>query len=153
MLNGYKNNRFSPIGISYGYFSFDEKTALTEIRAEINQDIVIGTFNLQDDLKIIDFTKKHNFSLKLKEQKMNPFDETNFNVLLLGIYSFITNISKPILEKDTLLEYVPTQIMAEYIWSHNFDGFIFDSSQNEDGKNIVLFDYEPEYKNYKTIKL
>jgi hypothetical protein len=150
-----KNNRFSPIGISYGYFSFDKKTALSEIRAEIGQEIAMGEFTLENDLKLIDFTKKYIFTSYLSKQNTNPFNE-NFNILLRDIsslYSFISDISKPILANDTLLEYVPTQIMSEYIWSLGYDGFIFDSSQQENGENIILFDYKPSYKDYEILKI
>ena len=112
-----KNNRFSPIGISYGYFSFDKKTSIYEVRAEFNKEVAIGIFELKEELSLVDFRKKYSLSSELYEKKdMNPFDEQNFNILLTDIYGFITDISKPINENDTLLEYVPTQIMAEYIW-------------------------------------
>ena len=149
-----KNNRFSPIGISYGYFSFDEKTSIYEVRAEFNKEVAIGIFELKEELSLVDFRKKYSLSSELYEKKdMNPFDEQNFNILLTDIYGFITDISKPINENDTLLEYVPTQIMAEYIWSLGYDGFIFDSSQNKGGENLVLFGDNPSYKSHKVIKI
>lgn len=149
-----KNNRFSPIGISYGYFSFDEKTAIYEVRAEFNKEVAIGIFELKEELSLVDFRKKYSFSVELYEKKdMNPFDEKNFNILLTDVYEFITDISKPINESDTLLEYVSTQIMAEYIWSQGYDGFIFDSSQNKGGENLVLFGDNPSYKSHKFIKI
>lgn len=148
-----KNNRFSPIGISYGYFSFDEKTAIYEVRAELNKEVAVGIFELEQSLTVVDFTKQYSFSLDLFDKSLNPFDKENFNILLTDIYEFITDISKPINESDTLLEYVPTQIMAEYIWSLGCDGFIFDSSQNKGGENLVLFGDNPSCKNHKFIKI
>ncbi len=38
-----------------------------------------------------------------------------------------------------LLEYIPTQIMSAYVWSKGYDGFLFDSSVNVGGTNLVLF--------------
>lgn len=149
-----KNNRFSPIGISYGYFSFDEKTAIYEVRAEFNKEVAIGIFELKEELSLVDFRKLYCLSSELYEKKdMNPFDEKNFNILLTDVYEFITDISKPINESDILLEYVPTQIMAEYIWSLEYDGFIFDSSQNKGGENLVLFGENPKYLEHKFIKI
>lgn len=149
-----KNNRFSPIGISYGYFSFDEKTAIHEVRAELNKEVAIGTFELKKKLFVVDFTKLYSLSSELYEKKdMNPFDIDNFNILLTDIYEFITDISKPINDSDTILEYIPTQIMAEYIWSLEYDGFIFDSSQNKGGENLVLFGDNPNYKSHKFLKI
>ena len=141
-----KNNRFSPLGISYGYFAFDEITALSEARASNNDEFAIGKFRLTNNLALIDF-RKESFS-----KLVNPFLDTfNINTYYssLIIKEFIEDISKPIEDEDTLLEYVPTQIMAEYIWSEGYGGFIFDSSQNENGGNIVIFGENPEYESYE----
>jgi len=145
-----KNNRFSPIGISYGYYSFDEKTVLYEARVSVNDEVAIGKFQLNKNLKIIDFRNKS--LLKYK----NPFDDKFNGDIYCGeefILDFLFDISKPINESDTALEYVPTQILSEYIWSLGYDGFIFDSSQNKGGENLVLFGENPIYKNHKFIKI
>jgi uncharacterized protein YcfL len=137
-----KNNRFSPIGISYGYFSFDKQTALCEIRAENKDTVIIGEFKIQKSLNIVNFKNTINFELEL-----NPFNK-EFNLYTKNLYmildEFLKDISKPIKEEDSFLEYVPTQIISEYIWSLGYDGFIFDSSQYEGGKNLVLFGDNPE---------
>jgi hypothetical protein len=143
-----KNNRFSPIGISYGYFAFDKETALLESRALKGDIFAIGRFQLNDSLKLIDFRKKSLSEL------INPFlNNFQINVYYASftINQFIKDISKPIEEKDTLLEYVPTQVMSEYIWSLDYDGFIFDSSQKEDGENIVIFGDNPSYNDYEMV--
>ena len=145
-----KNNRFSPTGISYGYYSFDKITILFETRADIENEVVIGKFELDSSLKIIDF--RNNSLAKYK----NPYnDEFNVDVYCGEefIFDFLFDISKPIHENDTLLEYVPTQILSEYIWSLGYDGFIFDSSQNKGGENLVLFGENPKFKDYEFVKI
>ncbi len=141
-----RNNRFSPIGISYGYFAFDKETALIESRVKINDEVGIGEFQLDKSLKLIDFTNDN------LSKYLNPFSD-NFNIDLycnsFFVQSFIQDISKPISDDDSLLEYVPTQIMAEYIWSIGYDGFIFDSSQKKGGENIVIFGDNPQYNKYQ----
>jgi hypothetical protein len=62
------------------------------------------------------------------------------------IKEFVKDISKPI--NDNEIEYIPTQILSEYIWSLGYDGFIFDSSQSKNGKNIVIFEENPSYINF-----
>jgi hypothetical protein len=42
--------------------------------------------------------------------------------------------------------------MAEYIWSLGYDGFMFDSSQNKGGENLVLFGDNPKYLDHNFIK-
>lgn len=137
-----KNNRFSPIGISYGYFSFDKQTALYEIRTEKDDTVAIGEFKIESPLNIVNFKNTINFELEL-----NPFNQ-EFNLYTKNLYmildNFLKDISKPIKKQDSLLEYVPTQIISEYIWSLGYDGFIFDSSQYEEGKNLVIFGDNPE---------
>lgn len=149
-LKDTQNNRFSPIGISYGYYSFDEETILTEIRANINDEVAIGEFQLDNNLKILDFRNK-----SLAKHK-NPFDDKFNGDIYCGeefILNFLFDISKPINESDTALEYVPTQILSEYIWSLEYDGFIFDSSQNKGGENLVLFGDNPSCTSRKFIKI
>jgi len=145
-----KNNRFSPIGISYGYFAFDKETALIESRVKVNNEVGIGKFKLDKSLKLIDFTNDN------LSKYLNPFSD-NFDINMycnsFFVNAFIKDIAKPISEDDSLLEYVPTQIMAEYIWSIGYDGFIFDSSQKKGGENVVIFGKNPKYKNYEIVKI
>jgi hypothetical protein len=149
-LKNTQNNRFSPIGISYGYYSFDEKTILQEVRVNINDEVAIGEFQLDSNLKILDFRNKS--LLKYK----NPFDDKFSIDVYCGeefILDFLFDISKSISKSDTALEYVPTQILSEYIWSLEYHGFIFDSSQDKGRENLVLFGENPECINYKFIKI
>lgn len=145
-----KNNRFSAVGISYGYYSFDEPTILHEIRANKSDEIAIGKFKLNDNLKILDFRKNH------LQKYMNPFND-DFSIDVHCdenfILDFLVEISKPISEKDSLLEYVPTQILSEYIWSLGYDAFIFDSSLKQNGENLVIFGNNPKCTKCKFIKI
>ena len=52
---------------------------------------------------------------------------------------FAWEISKPVSEKEAKLEYVPNQLLAEYIRKLGYKGIIFSSSVNPGGKNYVLF--------------
>jgi len=141
-----KNNRFSPIGISYGYFAFEKNTVLKEIRSTVNDEVAIGQFDLINNLKIIDFRSK-----TMNEKSLNYFDDDfNEKFYCIGhfIKEFISDISKPISDDKQLLEYIPTQIMSEYIWSKGYDGFLFDSSVNSGGINLVLFEKKYEFNEY-----
>ena len=141
-----QNNRFSPIGISYGYFALDETTAIKEIRATKDDKVVIGKFNITDELKLIDFR------FQSMKSKVNIF-KTDLDISLYCqqqfIKEFLQDISKPIIDSNQYLEYVPTQIMAEYIWHLGYDGFLFDSSQNKDGINLVIFEAKYQFVNYE----
>lgn len=52
---------------------------------------------------------------------------------------FLVEISKPPTRHDDLLEYVPTQVLAEYLRSKGIDGIKFNSSQNNLGVNFTFF--------------
>jgi len=145
-----KNNRFSPVGISYGYYSFDEQTILSEVRVNVNDEVAIGEFKLDNSLTILDFRHE---SLDRYKQPFNDEFSTDIYCGEEFILDFLFDISKPINENDTTLEYVPTQILSEYIWSLGYDGFIFYSSQNKGGENLVLFGENPECINHKFIKI
>ena len=141
-----KNNRFSPIGISYGYFAFEKDTVLKEIRSTVNDEVAVGRFNLSSNLKIIDFRSK-----TMNEKSLNYFDDDfNEKFYCIGhfIKEFISDISKPVSDDKQLLEYIPTQIMSEYIWSKGYDGFLFDSSVHSNGINLVLFEKKYEFNEY-----
>jgi len=141
-----KNNRFSPIGISYGYFAFEKDTVLKEIRSTVNDEVAIGRFDLSNNLRIVDFRSK-----TMNEKSLNYFDDDfNDRFYCIGhfIKEFISDISKPVSDDKQLLEYIPTQIMSEFIWSKRYDGFLFDSSVNSGGINLVLFEKKYEFNEY-----
>lgn len=141
-----QNNRFSPVGISYGYFALDKNTAIKEIRAIKDDKVAIGKFKITDELKLIDLRMQN------MNNKVNIFSDNLDQSLYCQqqfIKEFLKDISKPIKESDQLLEYIPTQIMAEYIWHLGYDGFLFDSSQNHDGVNIVIFEAKYNFIDYE----
>lgn len=130
-----KHNRFSPVGIPYVYLSSDKKTILEEIRVKKGKTVAIGTFEIKN-LNLVDLRNKN-----LSEIRSNPFDESCTSEILCSfktIEKFVRDISLPIKEEDNKLDYIPTQIVSEYIWYLKYDGFIFDSSLC-DGDNYVLF--------------
>lgn len=144
-----QNNRFSPIGISYGYFAMDSITAKKEIRTKDEDKIAIGKFRITDELKLIDFR------FQTMKNKVNIFND-NLDLSLYCqqrfIKDFLQDISKPVKDNDQQLEYVPTQIMAEYIWHLGYDGFLFDSSQNLGGVNLVIFEAKYKFTSFEIKK-
>lgn len=145
-LSGY--NRFSPAGISYIYLSDNIQTVSAEIRSRVGDDIAIGTFKI-NKLKLV------NLSTDLLETMAFDYFHNDFCPDVRAAYSyissFINEISKPLNESDKFIDYVPTQIISEFIWSLGYDGFMFPSSLS-DGINYVLFDttYElVEWNKYK----
>jgi len=144
-----QNNRFSPIGISYGYFATDEITAIKEIRAIKENKVAIGKFTITDELKLIDFrfqTMKNKVNIFNDDLDISLYCQQQF------IKDFLKDISKPIKDSDQLLEYVSTQILSEFIWHLGYDGFLYDSSQNDNGVNLVIFEAKYQFINYEVRK-
>lgn len=43
--------------------------------------------------------------------------------------------------------------MAEYIWHLGYDGFLYDSSQNSNGVNLLIFGNSYKYLDYEISKI
>ena len=131
----------SPPGMPMFYGSFDEETVLFEVFQKFHGHksfAYIGEWLLLKEITVIDLTLVSNHSVpsffdidKTKREKRND---------LSFIKDLSYELSKPI-EKDGRehTEYVPTQVLAEYIRKQNIHGVIYESSINSNGKNIALF--------------
>ena len=149
-----KHNRFSPTGISYMYVASDVKTAISELFSDVQKIYAVGEFILEKNLKLINL-RKSNIAREIKGY-INPFsDEFDSSVYCASeeVKKFVNEIQKPIDDMSKNLEYLPTQILSEYIRSLGYDGFIYDSSKNNNGYNIVLFDDKVTFKrhNFKSV--
>jgi len=129
-------NRFSPAGISYIYLANNKDTALREIRLKDEVKGAIGNFEIKG-LELVDLRKE-----TLESIIKNPFSDNftaEFFCSIEILKNFISDITEEVHEDDKYIDYVPTQILSEYIWSLGYEGFIFDSSLC-DGDNYVLFE-------------
>lgn len=149
-------NRMSPFGISYMYLSDKVETCLCEIRARANDTILVGKFSSKIDLNIIDLS----ISPKMP---MKSIFNTNYihshNWIDDFIDSFKSEISNRISDEDKEIEYIPTQVLTEYIRKLGYDGIRFESSVLDDTYNYVLFcgpnikvctkDYDSSYLKYE----
>lgn len=142
------NNRMSPAGISMFYCSPHIDVAINEVVNFSNTDKPYYTtafFVPKKNLKLVDFTKL--------PKKPSAFDSKNNGQIetLFFLKDFVKDISKPIDENDAIIDYVPTQIVTEYIrFNPNLkvDGLIYPSSKDNEKENYVLFmDHEESIKN------
>ena len=135
-----KHNRMSPAGIPYIYLSNNIRTCSKETRIQDGQDVLLGKFSVRSSLRMLDLTTKNVESLPRHPGSI--FSE-KYDADMLWIRDFLLQfaheISKPIQEDVSNLEYVPTQLMAEYIRKSGYQGIIFSSSVNPSGSNYVLF--------------
>ncbi|WP_171025824.1 HEPN-associated N-terminal domain-containing protein [Hymenobacter jeollabukensis] len=136
-------NRMSPAGISMFYGAFDKETCLAEI---VDYDwkassVTYGSFTNRVALRLIDFSMAFKFP-----SLFNPGYNGNANYLREGIVflnAFVQDLRKPISKKDVHIEYVPTQIVCEYLRymyaGGQIDGLIYESAKHRGGRCVVLF--------------
>lgn len=129
------SNRMSPAGVSMFYASFEKETAMKECVGNEEDAMIVGTFETARELTIVDFTKI----------PKNSFWVSNWQGIRF-LNMFHSNITKKVDPEDkNLLQYVPTQVLTEYIRymlkdesGKSIDGMIYGSAKTND-KNIVLF--------------
>ena len=122
--------------IPYLYCASDSYTALVEVRPRLGSSVSIATIVANEDLNLLDFTMQKKPG-KMTEAKQNLF----FDLSIL--------YSTPVTDDDNILDYIPTQYIAEYAKNLGYDGIIFTSSltpeRNQysfDFFNAVIFKYE-----------
>jgi hypothetical protein len=118
------------------YGAFSEETALAEMRPGIGERVAIGEFALQKDVKVFDFTV---FSRAPHEEPSNDYTHTRYGF----IKQMEQEISRRVLPYEKQLQYISTQIVAEYLKQYfGCEAVIYSSSvvrdPAADRRNIVV---------------
>ncbi|MCL2367301.1 MAG: RES family NAD+ phosphorylase [Oscillospiraceae bacterium] len=101
--------------IPYLYCSAHRYISIIEVRPRFGAEVSVATIKVQDELKLLDFTmQKH--TRKIVATKKNLFEDLS------------ELFSKPIANSDDMLDYIPTQYIAEYAKNLGYDGISFKSS-------------------------
>jgi hypothetical protein len=119
------------------YGAFSAQTAVAEMRPGIGDEVAIGEFILQRDVKVFDFTV---FSRPPVSNELREIgDHTR--------YDFITQmeeeISRRVLPGDKHLQYISTQIVAEYLQEYfRCEAVIYKSAvvrdETSENRNVVF---------------
>lgn len=126
--------RANPEGIPYLYLSITVDTTFYETRATYLDEVSIGSFKIKEKVVLVDFTEESSAFMNMG----NILEYTKSMLLKKYISS---DLSKPLRRYDSVLEYIPTQFICEFIrYITNADGIVFNSSLHLGGKNIVLFE-------------
>ena len=126
--------RINPEGISVLYLASDAETALSEIRASTYDFVSVGTFSAKKKFRVVNL---------LELARISPFvygDLWQFVINQQCLRDFSDAVSKPLRRSDSHLDYLPTQFIAEFIKSENYDGVEYKSTMNPNGTNIAIFD-------------
>lgn len=137
-----KNQRMSPVGISYFYLAEERETTLAETLRNPPCRAVVRAFPLRRDLRLLDLTELPAVSV-FNPDARREYEQYGF------LAEFADRISWPV-ENDSrehIDEYVPTQVLSEYFAkvyrqpedSQPSDGMVYKSAARPGGRNIVLF--------------
>lgn len=128
--------RMNAHGISVFYGATDPKVAVAEVRPPVGSRVVVGQFLLTKPVRLLDVEGLR--SVLVRGSVFDPdFIRQRQRAKFLERVSH--RISVPVMPDDEALEYLVTQVIAEYLASMGFDGVVFPSVQVANGKNIVLF--------------
>lgn len=124
--------------IPYLYCSNDEYISMIEVRPRFSARVSVVTIAVKEKITLLDFTMQ-TIPKNMSEEKKTLF------------YDLSELFSTPIANSDDVLEYIPTQYIAEYVKNLPYDGIAFKSSLLTEslgaGKplgeiNIVVFNHE-----------
>lgn len=132
--------RMNAAGISVFYGALDANTCVAEIRAPVGSSVVLGQFELIKEVQLLDLD-----ALAEVYVEGSHFDREI--VLQRGRATFLNHlaslIARPVMPNDEAFEYLPTQVVAEYLATKGtpkLDGMLYRSSQTGgQGRNLVLF--------------
>jgi hypothetical protein len=135
-----KNGRMNAAGISVFYGASDIDTCIAEVRPPIGCHVVIGKFDIIRNINLLDLDILSN--VYAKGSYFDPdFGSRKSHAAFLQ--HLVNELTKPVLPGEETFEYLPTQVVAEYLTQHiepKINGIIFSSSQvSENGQNIILF--------------
>lgn len=136
-------NRMSPAGIVMIYAADERVTALAEVAFESGK-YATGVFETLRDALILDLTDLPDPPSIFAE--IPDYFEYDPRPRMLFLHQISSEISRPIVRDGrTPIEYVPTQIVTEYLRSaveidgRKVDGLRYRSARNPKGTSLVLF--------------
>ena len=138
--------RMNPSGILAFYGAFDLETCVAELRPAVGETVISAEFELTRPILVLDTTK-----FTGRPKAINIYAPTYVTRMRLWKFmtTFMNEIARPCLPDDEHLDYVPTQVVSEYMTrvhkikrgdeEMKIDSIIYRSAQNENGKNIAIF--------------
>ncbi|MBB5342015.1 RES domain-containing protein [Edaphobacter lichenicola] len=132
--------RMNARGIPVFYGATDRNVALAEVRPPVGSKVVVAQFDIIRPLQLLDVEALRSLSVDGSVFDPQYLPRKQKAAFLSGLSEEIT---KPVMPDDETLNYIPTQVIAEYLASLDkprLDGMIYPSVQaGEDTRNVVLF--------------
>jgi len=141
------SGRMNAAGISLFYCSQNKDLTIKEVVRKSRTSRPYYTtviFKNNKKLQLVDLTKLPDIPSVLDR------DNNRFRDIIFFMKTFMKEISLPIKNKNSVLDYLPTQVITEYLrYNPDLDvqGMVYWSSKSTLKKNIVLFyDHEESLK-------
>ena len=122
--------------IPYLYCANNPYVALAEVRPRLGAMVSIATIVTKEPITLLDLTLQQK-PPKMTAAKVNLFQDLSI------LYS------TPVTNDDDILDYIPTQYIAEYAKSKHYDGIAFSSSvvpeinkKHPERYNVVVFNFD-----------
>lgn len=136
------SGRANALNIPVLYLADRPEIAISEIRPETGDHVTVAVMEIKRNLKIIDF------SVNKMEDPMTCqlFDEPQDSITKeIGcLFSIGNDFSKPLSKNDKEIDYIPTQVIADYFKRQGYHGIAYQSQYRSEeyphvGKNYALF--------------
>ena len=137
-----QGGRMNAPGIPVFYGAMDEATCVAEARAPVGSKVIVAKFEFVRSVRLLDFDALT--EIFVEGSHFDPdYDERAARAKFLR--RLVREICLPVMPQDEALEYLPTQVVAEYLANKvdpQLDGIIYRSSQTDGtGRNLVLFNH------------
>lgn len=131
-------NRMNPTGVPALYGARTSAICLSELRQPVGREVVIARFDIIRNLRLLDVDALA--SVRTVKECLDPthLEECQRVEFFKRLSKRIT---RPVMPDDEPLEYLITQVIAEYLAvHHDLDGMLYGSVQADEPRaNIVLF--------------
>lgn len=135
-----KAGRMNASGIAVFYGSTSPEVALAEVRPPVGSRVAVARFSILRPLRLLDLT-----ALSRARTFGSVFDPSYAGKLqkVLFLRNLSEKMTMPVMPDHELFEYLPTQVIADFLSSSaggDFDGIIYPSVQSKvPANNVVLF--------------
>lgn len=130
--------RLNPRGIGMLYLANAEDTALKEVRASFNDNVIVVPIKIKKSIKVVDLTQiMHVSPFIMLDTKFPEIYQLNKEI----ISTFINELEKPVNSHPINLDYLPTQYLSA-IAQKRYDGIKYRSTmklQDSSDYDVVLF--------------
>ncbi|WP_082558167.1 HEPN-associated N-terminal domain-containing protein [Kitasatospora sp. MBT66] len=134
-----KPNRMSPAGIPMFYGAFDQATAVQEVTQGTPMRLAVGAFELSHACTVVDFTQ-----LPPIPSMFDPEHGHQVRALTF-LHQFVRQMATPVRPGHDHIDYIPTQVVAEYLMKafnpgRPVHGIVYGSSLNR--RRCVVLDLD-----------